>query len=144
MPSFEHAFLRLILNVLGQWPQLKQELSTCASSEEAGRIVATFLQKPDGPEKQALLEQTFALALAQIKPSLLGTEVGIACRRLFEPSQTSRSQGDEELPDEDDELSDWRGNSTCALLVRSLSETHEPHGGLAWSDDLVRRGYPTV
>lgn len=136
MPSFEHAFLRLLLTTLDQWPQLKQELSTCASSEDAGRKVVMFLQY-DVPEKQALLERTFALALAQLKPPLLGTEVGIACRLLFEPDQTTHTEGDEEL-------NDWRGNSTCALLVRKVAETHEPHGGLAWSDDLDRRGYPTV
>jgi hypothetical protein len=137
MPSFEYVFLRLILNMLDAWPELKQELSTCASSEEAGKIVATFLQRPDAPGKPVLLEQTFALALRQIKPALLGTEVGIACRLLFEPDQTSRSGDDEGL-------NDWRGNATCALLVRLLEEMHEPHGGLAWSDDLPRRGYPTV
>jgi hypothetical protein len=134
MPSFETAFLRLILNVLDEWQDLKQELSTCTTSEEAGKVARTFLQKPDVPGKQALQEQTFALALAQIKPALLGTEVGIACRLLFEPLRS----------EDEEELSDWRGNSTCALLVRLLAETHEPHGGLAWADDLVRRGYPTV
>ncbi|HEU5382784.1 MAG TPA: hypothetical protein VFV38_45840 [Ktedonobacteraceae bacterium] len=134
MPSFENAFLRLILNMIDEWPQLKQELSTCTTSEEAGKVVVAFLQKPDAPGKQMLLEQTFVLALAQIKPALLGVEVGIACRLLFEPLRAENEE----------ELSDWRGNSTCALLVQLLSETHEPHGGLAWSDDLVRRGYPTV
>ena len=134
MPSFEFAFLRLILNMIDEWPQLKQELSACTTSEEAGKVVATFLQRPDDPGKQVLLEQAFALALAQIKPALLGTEMGIAFRLLFEPLRS----------EDEEELNDWRGNSTCALLVRSLSETHDPHGGLAWADDLMRRGYPTI
>ena len=137
MPSFEYAFIRLVLNMLDQWPQLRRELSRCASSEEAGRMVATFLQQQDIPEKQMLLKQTLALALTKIEPSLLGTEVGIACRLLFEPGEYSHLENT-------DELNNWRGNSSCALLVRLLAETHEPHGGVAWSYDLARRGYPTV
>lgn len=137
MPSFEYAFIRLVLSMLDQWPQLRRELSRCASSEEAGRTVATFLQQRDVPEKQMLLKQTLALALTNVDLSLLGTEVGIACRLLFGPGGHSHSESTEEL-------NGWRGNSSCALLVRLLADTHEPHGGLAWSDDLARRGYPTV
>lgn len=141
MAAVERLVLGVILEGLEQWPELKRALSTCASSEQAGEMIAAFLQRPDIPGKQALLEQAFVLALAQLSPALLGTEVGIACRMLFEAEP--RGESEEEPSEGDDALNDWRGNSTCALLVRVLAETHEPHGGLAWSNDLVRRGYPT-
>lgn len=47
MPSSEHAFLRFILHMIDEWPGLRQKLSTCTTSEEAEKAVATFLQKPD-------------------------------------------------------------------------------------------------
>lgn len=121
--------------------ELRMLLAACQTPEEAGRVATAWLLQHDVPEKSALLQQVFALALADVNVRFVGMALGVT---MGVPAIVQRAFRDMALLDrderEDDPVESWRGNNVCARMIWLCTNRKDECGGLVWSDDLDRNG----